>query len=265
MAGRLEGKVIIVTGASRGLGQYCAVGYGREGAVVAVAARTEEQTDPRLPGTIHHTARLVDKAGGEGFPIACNVADAASIQAMTTAVLSRYGRIDVLMNNAGILPPGGITAIPPKHWELEVKVNFNGPFHATRAVIPGMIAQRSGSIINISSTGADNLHGHYGVIKRGLEAMTRAFADELREHNIAVNALKPVGAIETPGMNFGGDIGEERRKALPSQDSYVEAAVLLALQTPATCTGDAMNDYAALKRLAPETLSRYRWPNLPEA
>ncbi|MFN0148458.1 MAG: SDR family NAD(P)-dependent oxidoreductase, partial [Dehalococcoidia bacterium] len=92
MAGRLEGKVIIVTGASRGLGQYCALGYASEGAIVAVAARTEEETDPRLPGTIHHTARLVDEAGGEGFPVACNVADPASIQAMVEAVLSRYGR-----------------------------------------------------------------------------------------------------------------------------------------------------------------------------
>ena len=265
MAGRLNGKVIIVTGASRGLGQYCALGYGSEGAIVAVAARTEEETDPRLPGTIHHTARLVDEADGEGFPVVCNVANPASIQAMVDAVLARYGRIDVLMNNAGVLPPGGLMDIPPKHWELEVKINLNGPFHATRAVAEAMIAQRSGSIINVSSAGADNLYGHYGVIKRGLEAMTAAFANELRGNDIAVNALKPVSAVETPGMNFGGPVSDERRKTLPTRDSYVEAAVLLALQTPATCTGTAMNDYETLKRLAPETLNRYRWPNLPDA
>ncbi len=164
MGGRLNGKVVIVTGGSRGLGEYCALGYAKEGAIVAIAARTEEETDPRLPGTIHNTARLVDEAGGVGFPVVCNVADPASIQAMVEAVLARYGRIDVLMNNAGVLPPGGIMQIPPKHWELEVKINFNGPFHATRAVAPTMIEQHSGSIINISSVGADNLSGHYGVI-----------------------------------------------------------------------------------------------------
>ena len=75
MARRLSGKVAIITGASRGLGQYCALEYGREGAIVAVAARTEQETDPRLPGTIYSTAKLVDEAGGEGFPVVCNVGD----------------------------------------------------------------------------------------------------------------------------------------------------------------------------------------------
>ena len=82
MGNRLEGKVAIITGASRGLGEYCAVGYGREGAKVVVAARTEQLTDPNLPGTIYDTAKLVEEAGGEALPLVCNVADAASIQAM---------------------------------------------------------------------------------------------------------------------------------------------------------------------------------------
>ena len=250
MAGRLEGKVIIVTGGSRGLGQYCAIGYGREGAIVAVAARTESETDPRLPGTIYSTAKLVDEAGGEGFPVVCNVADQSSIEQMVAKVIERYGRVDVLMNNAGVLPPGGISTIPAKHWELELRINFSGPFHATRAVLPGMIDRKSGNIINISSAGADNIHGHYGVIKKGLEAMTLAFANEQRENGIAVNCLKPVASIETPGMNFGGPLTDERRATLPTADSYVEAAVLLALQTPATCTGGIFNDLEALDRLA---------------
>lgn len=252
MAGRLEGKVIIVTGGSRGLGQYCAIGYGREGAIVAVAARTEAETDPRLPGTIYSTAQAVTDAGGEGFPVVCNVADQSAIERMVEQVIEKYGRVDVLMNNAGILPAGGISTIPAKHWELELRINFSGPFHATRAVLPGMIERKSGSIINISSAAADREMGHYGVIKRGLEAMTVSFAEEQRANGIAVNALKPVGAIETPGMNFGGPLSEERRAGLPTADSYVEAAILLALQTPETCTGGIFNDQDALKRLADE-------------
>lgn len=262
MPGRLEGKVAIVTGASRGLGQYCAIGYGAEGAIVVVAARTDTETDPRLPGTIHSTARLVDEAGGEGFPIVCNVADPASIQSMVDTVIARYGRVDILMNNAGILPAGGITTINPRHWDLEVKINFNGPFIASRAVLPSMLERRSGAIINISSVAADRGTGHYGTIKIGVEAMTAAFAAELKDQGIAVNALKPVGAIETPGMNFGGALTDERRAGLPSKDSYVEAAILLALQTPDTCTGRAFNDRQALEALAPDRVSNYTWPNL---
>ena len=107
--GRLAGKVAITTGGSRGLGQYCAVGYGREGARVVVAARTEVEKDPNLPGTIHETVQLVEEAGGEAMAVVCNVADTDSINAMVNAVLEKWGQIDVLMNNAAVQPPGGIS------------------------------------------------------------------------------------------------------------------------------------------------------------
>ncbi|MEX2228596.1 MAG: SDR family NAD(P)-dependent oxidoreductase [Dehalococcoidia bacterium] len=253
MAGRLAGKVAIITGASRGLGAYCAVGYGREGATVVIAARSEQVTNPILEGTIYSTAGQVDEAGGEGFPIVCNVADRASVQAMVDAVLAKYGRIDILMNNAGILVPGALSALEPRHWELQFRVNVNGPFFVSRAVLRSMIERGSGSIINISSVAADREHsGSYGITKRAVEDLTRQLAHELREHGIAVNALKPVAAIETPGMRLGhgGDLPADVRAGLPTADGYVEAAILLALQTPDTCTGEAFNDVEAIARLA---------------
>lgn len=115
MAGRLEGKIAIITGASRGLGQYCAVQYAREGVIVVVAARTEQVRNPDLPGTIHETARMIEEAGGESLPVVCNVGDTDSIQAMVDEVLNRYGRIDVLMNNAAVQPPGFMHTIKPRH------------------------------------------------------------------------------------------------------------------------------------------------------
>lgn len=249
MARRLENKVIIVTGASRGLGRYCAVEYGREGATVVVAARTEVQTNEQLPGTIHETAAEVVEAGGQALAVVCNTADSESVQNLVDTTLEHFGRIDVVMNNAGILPPGGIATVPLKHWELEMRVNVNGPFYLTRAVLPTMQEQKSGSIINISSVAADRYMGHYGVSKRSVEAMTVAFANELAEDGIAVNALKPVGAIETPGMHMGTrdpSIFDE----LPPADRYVEAAVLLALCTPETGTGLALNDAEVVERFA---------------
>ena len=192
MAGRLAGKVAIITGASRGLGEYCAVGYAREGAKVVIAARTETETDPRLPGTIYHTAKLVEEAGGEALPVVCNVADNDSVEAMVEKVMAHWGRIDVVMTNAAVQPAGFISTIKIKSWELEFNINVHGPFRTIRAALPHMQAQKSGSIINISSVAA--LGGsHYGATKRAIESMTIGLARELKDQGIAVNAMKPVG------------------------------------------------------------------------
>lgn len=254
MTGRLKGRVAVVTGASRGLGQYCALGYAREGARVVVAARSVEETDPRLPGTIYHTAHLIEEAGGEAQPLVCNVADVASIEEMTRQVLDRWGRIDILMNNAAIQPPGVNADIVPRHWELTYRVNVHGPFHCIRAVLPAMLDQGGGHIINISS-GAASGGTPYGSSKRALEAMTEGFAAELRSQGIVVNALKPVGIIETPGYLFAqvprGEAGGSAPE-IPPPDSYVEAAVLLALQSTDTFTGRVHNDAEIIGLLADE-------------
>lgn len=261
MAGRLEGKVAIITGASRGLGEYCAVGYAKEGAKVAIAARTTEETNPRLPGTIYHTAELVKEAGGEALPLFCNVAELESVEAMTKAVLDEWGQIDIVMTNAAVQPPGFISTITPKHWELEFKVNVHGPFYCIRAALPSMIERKSGCIINISSVAAMG-GSHYGATKRAIEAMTIGLANEVKGNNIVVNALKPVGGIETPGLllsrapgQVGGGAAGSRRT--PPPDSYVEAAVLLALQTTETCTGQVYNDAQVIARLADEATQNH--------
>ena len=263
MTGRLAGQVAIITGASRGLGQYCALGFAKEGAKVAVAARTVEATEKGLPGTIYHTADLINEAGGEALPVVCNVADQASITAMAEQVLDRWGRIDILMNNAAIQPPGDNWDIREKHWNLIYTVNVNGPFYCIRAVLPTMVAQRRGNIINISS-GATVGGTPYGGTKRALEAMTEGLALELRSKNIAVNVLKPVAAIETPGYLFAqvprGE-GQGGAPELPPPDSYVEASVLLACQTPDTYTGQINNDAEVIGNLA-DAQSQRRFSDL---
>jgi NAD(P)-dependent dehydrogenase (short-subunit alcohol dehydrogenase family) len=285
MSGRLAGKVAVITGASRGLGQYCAVGYAREGARVVVAARTETESDPRLPGTIHDTVRMVEEAGGEGLAVVCNVGDMESVEAMAAKVVDHWGRIDILMTNAAVQPAGFISTIKPKSWELEFNINVHGPFRCIRAVLPAMQAQKSGNIINISSVAARG-GSHYGATKRAVEAMSIGLARELKDQGIAVNAMKPVGGIETPGLLFGRPQGAGAmapapgqnptarptpqayapgaRPGLPSPDSYVEAAVLLAMQTPESFTGQVYNDAQLIERLASEAdKARYRSENPP--
>ena len=267
MAGRLKGKVAIVTGASRGLGQHCAIGLGREGATVAIAARTEQERDPRLPGTIYETARLVEEAGGAAFPVVCNVADNESVQAMVKSVLDRYGRVDVLMTNAAIQTPGAISTMEIRHWELEFRVNVHGPFYCIRAVLPSMLEQKSGSIVTVSSISAHRGGSHYGATKRAIEAMSIGLAEELRDKGVAVNCLRPVGGIGTPGLLYPRDPGQDdylELGELAPPDSYVEAVVLLAMQTPQTRTGAVWTDAEALRALADEaTFERFRALNPP--
>ena len=148
MTGRLEGRVAIITGSSQGLGKYCALGYATEGAKIAVVART----DDKFPETIYHTVDQITSAGAEALPIECNVANEESVKQMAEQVLEKWGRIDILMNNAAIQPPGKNADIQEKHWKLLYSINVHGPFFCTRAVLPAMLEQRYGNIINISSS-----------------------------------------------------------------------------------------------------------------
>jgi citronellol/citronellal dehydrogenase len=255
--GRLAGKVALVTGSSRGLGQYCALAYGREGATVVVAARTEQDTD-RLPGTIFETARLIEAAGGQAVPVVCNVADQASVETAFQQVLERFGRIDVLMTNAGIQPAGGLSTMQVRHFELEFKVNVFGTFYAIRAALPGMIERRSGSIITVSSAAARS-GGHYSATKRAVEGMTIGLANELRDSGIAVNCLLPTTSIRTPGALFRRTPEQRLAYQGVTSESYEEAAILLALQTAESCTGGVFSDAAANAKLgSPDTLARFR-------
>ena len=140
-----------------------------------------------------------------------------------------------------------------------------------RAVLPAMQAAKSGNIINISSVAAFG-GSHYGATKRAIEAMTIGLARELKDDGITVNAMRPVGGIETPGLMFGrpasrpagapGPAPGTARPGLPKPDSYVEAAILLALQTPDSFTGQVFNDAQLIEKLSDEaTKTKYRESN----
>jgi citronellol/citronellal dehydrogenase len=250
---RLAGKVAIVTGASRGLGQHVAEAYAREGARVVVAARTEEVRDPRLPGTIHETAARIREAGGVALAVRCNVADVEDCRTLIAQTLAAFGRIDILVNNAAVQPPGQLSTIQPRHWDLEVRVNLNGPLYLCQAVWQPMREQGGGTIINVSSVAADRARqgqvGHYGLLKAALELMTAGLANEGRPYGIAVNALKPRGAVDTPGLRFARAArGETAPPDLPGPADFAEASIILATARPETFTGEAISDEATIAR-----------------
>ena len=196
----LKDMVAIVTGSSRGIGKGIAKEFGKAGARVVVAARTEERGG-RLPGTIHETVAEIIDLGGEALPIRCDVTSEEDVQALVERVMEEYGRIDVLVNNAGILFRGLITDTMVRHWDLIMRVNLKGPFLMCKFVLPVMMEQRRGSIINITSGAATSRSPGgvpYGVTKAGLNQLTIGLAEEMREHNISVNSMDP-GLIKSEG------------------------------------------------------------------
>lgn len=261
MAGRLAGKVVIVTGASRGLGRYCAEGFAREGASVVLAARRRADADPS--DSLEGAAQAVQAAGGQALAVECDVADPASIQAMAQAALARFGRIDVLLANAVFYAPGSFSTIAPEDWERQFRVNVHGVFHAIRAVLPTMVKQGAGGVIAVTSVAAEKI-SHYGATKRMVTAMTEGFAAETAADGVAVNALRPVAAIQTPGWlsSRPAEVLQTRAHRVSPPDSYVEAAILLALQSAETCTGQVLTDAEVIRRFGdPADLERFRETN----
>jgi len=240
----LQDKVGVITGSSRGLGKILAMGFAREGAKVVVAARTEVEKE-LLPGTIYKTAEAIKAKGGYALPIKCDVTSEESIGEMVKRVLDELGRIDILVNNAGTAFPKLITETPLKRWELVLRVNLTGAFLCSRAVLPGMIERKSGSIINITSIDAiarsSGFAGAaYGVSKAALERFTWSLAAEVGKYNIAVNALKPREGIETEGlMAVSRGVGRERWE---SPEKFVRAAIFLAKQNASRVTGTVASD-----------------------
>jgi citronellol/citronellal dehydrogenase len=240
----LQDKVAVITGSSRGLGKILAVEFARQGAMVVVAARSEAESQA-LPGTIYRTAEMAKAVGGRALPVMCDVTSEASVAAMVGKVMDELGRIDILVNNAGTAYPKPVLETSLKRWELVLRVNLTGAFICSRAVLPSMIERRRGSIINITSIDAAARSpgftgAAYGVSKAGLERFTWSLAAEVGRYNIAVNALKPRGGIETEGLlAVSGGAGRER---WDPPDRFLRAAVFLARQHAAGVTGQVASD-----------------------
>jgi NAD(P)-dependent dehydrogenase (short-subunit alcohol dehydrogenase family) len=201
----LKDKVAIITGASRGLGRFMALELAKEGCHIAVAARSEEEADPKLPGTIFATAEELRGLGVRALAVRTDVTDEDSIRAMVAAVMAEFGRIDVLVNNAGVMAPGRLWEIPIKRWDLVTRVNVRGTVLCCQAVLPHMIEQRAGVVINISSIAADQAGGgnvSYSVTKQALRKLSEGLAEEVKDHNIRVFALSPEGLVITPGTMY---------------------------------------------------------------
>jgi NAD(P)-dependent dehydrogenase (short-subunit alcohol dehydrogenase family) len=203
---RLGGKVVIVTGGAKGIGRAYCLGTAAEGARVVVA----DIADPKP------TVKEVEAAGGQALGVECDVASEGDTQRLATATLERFGRIDVLVNNAALYGPlkrRSFMEIPVEEWDRVMAVNLRGLFLCARAVFPAMKAQGKGKIINIASStffkGVPH-YIHYTTSKGGVVGFTRSLARELGDFGVRVNAI-------APGFTLSGEnernISEERKQA----------------------------------------------------
>ena len=189
--GKLAGKVVVVTGASRGIGKGIALALAEEGATVYITGRTVNEGDYYLPGTVGQTAAECDARGGKGIAVACDHADGDAVAALFAQVRREQGRLDILVNNAFIIPddlldPKGFWEKPLSNWEMMdvgVKSNFIAAWHAAQIMVP----QKAGLIVNISGYAAVTYT--YGVLfgtsKTAVGRMSRDMAVELKPHNVA--------------------------------------------------------------------------------
>lgn len=211
---RLEGKCAVVTGASSGIGRAIAVGFAAEGCRVAVGYRTNE-------AGARETVSRIESAGGRALAVGADVGDSGQVDAMFAAIRRAFGRVDVLVNNAGITPKGFIGQQTPEEWNRAVAANLSSVVFCTRAALPLM--PDGGAILNVSSIHAVRTtfrFSLYAATKGGLEALTRSLALELSSRRIRVNALRP------------GWIQVERDRLEPSDPAYPLAVERIPLGRP---------------------------------
>ncbi|GDX83606.1 short chain dehydrogenase [Deltaproteobacteria bacterium] len=253
----LREKVVLITGASRGVGAACAVALARKGARLVLAAKTMEP-DPRLPGTLIETAQAVEAAGGEAHVVAFDARDSDACTELVERTVERFGGIDVLVNNAGAIFWAPVANWSVKRFDLVFGVNMRASFALSRAAIPHMRARGGGHILMMSPpivSAALAGKAPYLVSKWGMTALAMAIDAEESDHGISASALWPVTGIRTAATeNLGMGSASEWRKP----DILADATVMLLERDPAHARFRAWLDEEVLAEGGITDLTGYR-------
>src|SRR5438132_5825315 len=253
----LSGRVAIVTGASRGVGAATAELLGRRGCKVACAARATDNAPLPIPGTVDDTVRRITAAGGEAIAVPTNLARDDEIERMVATTIERFGRLDVLVNNAAITFPGDL-ALEMKRCDLVMQVDLRAPLIAIRAAIPAMKERGEGAIVNVSSVAGLNYFPGlmaYGMAKAALEHLTVSAAHQLRPFDVAVNTFRIDVPVASEGFVFNlPDVDHSDWE--PSE--VAAAGIVWMLEQPPSYTGHnaGMAQLRAEQRIMPSRAAR---------
>lgn len=199
---KLRGEVAIITGGGRGLGRASAILMAKEGASVVIASRTVSE--------LKETAQQIESFGGKVIYVKADISKKRDIDRIMDKTISKFGKIDILMNNAAVIGPvAPIYEVKESLWKYTIDTNLTGPYMLSRAVLPYMIRHRKGKIINVTSglgLMVMPLFGVYSITKAGLIHLTKVMAEELRDYNIQVNGLDP-GVMDTKMQKDVRDLG----------------------------------------------------------
>ena len=237
---KLKDKVALVTGSARGIGKAIALRFAQEQAVVGLL----DLRDPRP------VAEEMKAKGYVALPFSVDITDYQSVGRVVDSVLEQYGKIDILVNNAGIIVRGTILELSHEDWQRVMNVNINGTFNCVKVVIPNMVAQSYGRIVNITSIagkmGDITASPAYGTSKGAINTFTKSLARQLASHNITVNAIAP-HAIET---DMSAEWSDEKRrevinsiplKRLGKPEEVAEAALFLVTEGASYITGEILD------------------------
>jgi NAD(P)-dependent dehydrogenase (short-subunit alcohol dehydrogenase family) len=260
--GKLDGKVAIVTGASRGIGKAIAELFAREGAKVVCTARTLEEGDhPSMEGSLRTTVRSIEQAGGTALAVACDVADYDACERAVVEARRTYGPIDVLVNNAALTYFLPVADFPVAKWLKSFAVNLHGPFFMSKLVLADMLAKKSGAIVNISSGAAigpgrgpykDAMRRGrggtlYGAEKAALERFTQGLAAEVYGDGVSVTCLSPSMVVATPGVLHHKLVRSAQDPNVEPESMMADAALLLATEPLDSVTGRVTYSQQILK------------------
>jgi citronellol/citronellal dehydrogenase len=241
MTGTLKGKTMFISGGSRGIGLEIALRAARDGANIALIAKTAEP-QPKLAGTVFTAAEQIEAAGGRSLPIVGDIRDEAQVAAAVTATVEQFGGIDVCVNNASAIDLSGTKALDIKRYDLMQAINTRGTFVVSRACIPHLERSENPHILTLSppiSLEPRWLGPHiaYTIAKYGMSLCALGFAEEFREAGIASNALWPRTLIATAAVQnlLGGDdaMAASRKPTL-----YADAAYAVLTRPSRECTGN---------------------------